>query len=118
MEANRHAFHTTAHLADGKGFGRGLGGGMHTFLKADYGPNGTLVNTLQPFDVHVYFGNDDANSKLSFIEVCFTAELTLSSPKHAAFCTWTDLDRDASVALLRVVCVRRLAESCLRPSPC
>ena len=56
MEANRHAFHTTAHTAnDGGGSGAGLGGGERSFTKAEYGLGGSKVDTTQPFSVHTFF---------------------------------------------------------------
>jgi hypothetical protein len=68
VEANKHALHTTAHTAyDGSGSAGGLGGGMRSFTKSDYGPGGRLVDTSHPFTMHTYFrGSGDS---LSAIEV-------------------------------------------------
>ena len=68
MEANKHALHTTAHTPnDGSGKGSGLGGGMHSFLKTDFGPGGAKVDTTKPFRVHTHFGA--SGGSLSSIEV-------------------------------------------------
>ena len=73
MEANKHALHTTAHTPnDGGGAGSGLGGGMKSFSKSDYGPGGAKVDTTRPFTVSTYFGV--SNGALSSIEVTLQGE--------------------------------------------
>mmetsp|Transcript_36587 Transcript_36587/g.104614 ORF Transcript_36587/g.104614 Transcript_36587/m.104614 type:complete len:694 (-) Transcript_36587:270-2351(-) len=60
LEANTHAFHTTAHGAnDPNGMGRGLGGTSRDISTADYGPGyGHRINTLMPFRVNMEVSSD------------------------------------------------------------
>jgi hypothetical protein len=56
VEANKRAFHATAHTAfDGGGEGAGVGGHTHAWSAAEYGPGGSEIDTTQPFRVHSHF---------------------------------------------------------------
>ena len=58
LEANRLAFHLTAHTPDdGDGSGTGLGGSFGTDLitPSNYGPGSDVIDTLKPIRVSAYF---------------------------------------------------------------
>lgn len=74
LEANRHAFHVTAHHADDDGGdGTGLGGvfGTDAFGPQAYGPHAATVDTTQPFRVGAFFATDD-QGQLRAIEMTIT----------------------------------------------
>lgn len=72
LEANVHAFHTTAHTPeDGDGKGNGIGGSFGTdFIPpANYGPGSDVIDTSKPFRVSVYFASSGPGGSLRSIEV-------------------------------------------------
>lgn len=56
MEANKHAFRTTAHAeTDRNGLASGLGGQATGLKHPDYHPGSQCIDTDRPFEVAVYF---------------------------------------------------------------
>lgn len=56
FEANRHAFKVRVHNAVGPtGLENGLGGHHSAFTANEYGPGGTLIDTLKRFRVNAFF---------------------------------------------------------------
>lgn len=56
MEANKHAFRTTAHAkTDPNGEGVGLGGSAEGLKQEDYHPGSKCIDTNKPFQVAIYF---------------------------------------------------------------
>lgn len=77
MEANTHAFHTTAHVAtDPDGSSTGLGGHDQSMSASQYGPGSQGIDTTRPFEVTISI-NSGGSSFVLFLDQGGATRVTL-----------------------------------------